>query len=58
MLGLNWADWALIVVVLISALISLNRGFIKEVVSLIIWLFAIVLSVIDFRGNGQSIELP
>ncbi len=45
MMALNWADWILVAIVLISALISLKRGFIKEVLSLVIWLFAIVLSI-------------
>ncbi len=45
MMALNWADWVLVAIVLISALISLKRGFIKEVLSLVIWLFAIVLSI-------------
>ena len=45
MMALNWADWVLVAMVLISSLISLKRGFIREVLSLVIWLFAIVLSV-------------
>lgn len=45
MLSFNWADWVIIAVIILSALISLKRGFIKEVLSLFIWLFSVVLSV-------------
>lgn len=45
MMSFNWADWLILVVILLSALISLKRGFIKEVLSLFIWLFSVVLSV-------------
>lgn len=36
--SLNWADFAIIFVVVISALISLSRGFIKEAISLVAWI--------------------
>ncbi len=45
MMSLNWADWVIVAVIVLSALISLKRGFIKEVLSLFIWLFAVILSV-------------
>jgi len=45
MLAFNGLDYAILVVIVVSALISLKRGFIKEVLSLLIWLLAIVLSV-------------
>ncbi len=41
---MNVADWVLIAVIVISALISLKRGFVKEVLSLIVWVTAIAVS--------------
>lgn len=37
----TWIDWIIIVVVAISALVSLKRGFFKEVLSLVTWIAAI-----------------
>ena len=39
--GLNAADWCIIVIILVSCLISLKRGFIKEALSLANWVFAL-----------------
>ena len=36
----NWADYAIIAIIVISTLISLVRGFIKEAMSLLIWVIA------------------
>lgn len=36
----NWVDVLILGIVLISSLISLSRGFIKEALSLVIWVFA------------------
>lgn len=38
---LNWADFAIIGIVVLSTFISLIRGFIKEAVSLATWVFAV-----------------
>jgi len=43
---MTWADWAIIAVLGLSALISVVRGFVKEVVSLLIWLAAAVVASI------------
>lgn len=43
---MTWADWAIIAVLGVSALISVVRGFVKEVVSLLIWLTAAVVASI------------
>ncbi|WP_257266697.1 CvpA family protein [Endozoicomonas sp. ONNA2] len=37
----TWIDWLIAGIVIISALISLKRGFFKEVLSLLTWLAAI-----------------
>jgi membrane protein required for colicin V production len=36
----NWADWVIIAILTISSLISLKRGFVKEALSLAIWVIA------------------
>lgn len=36
----TWFDWIIVAVVVISSLISLRRGFIKEVLSLVTWIIA------------------
>ncbi|MDP5040491.1 MAG: CvpA family protein, partial [Paraglaciecola sp.] len=37
---MNWIDFAILGVILISTVISLIRGFIKEAISLAIWFSA------------------
>ncbi|WP_438282987.1 CvpA family protein [Pseudomonas alabamensis] len=39
-MAFTWVDWAIIAIVAVSALISLNRGFVKEALSLITWVVA------------------
>jgi len=41
---MNWADWLILAVICISALISLKRGFVKEALSLATWLAAFVVA--------------
>ncbi len=41
---LNWADWGIIGILAISCLISVKRGFVKEALSLVIWLLALVIA--------------
>ena len=43
---MTWADWAIVAVLGLSALISVVRGFVKEVVSLLIWVAAAVIASI------------
>lgn len=43
---MNWADWAIIAILAFSAVISLVRGFVKEAMSLVIWLAAAVIASI------------
>ncbi|MCQ4320362.1 CvpA family protein [Stutzerimonas stutzeri] len=40
----TWVDWAFIAVVVISSLISLKRGFVKEALSLLTWIIAGVIA--------------
>lgn len=37
---MNWIDYAILVVILLSGIISLIRGFVKEAISLAIWFSA------------------
>ena len=41
---MNWADWVIIAVITVSALISLRRGFVKEALSLVTWVAAFVVA--------------
>lgn len=34
---MNWADYLIILIIIVSALISLWRGFLREVISLVTW---------------------
>ncbi len=42
--GFNAADWILLAVLLVSTVISLRRGFVKEALSLATWLVAFVVA--------------
>ena len=44
-LGFNITDWAILVILVASSLISLSRGFVKEFLSLFLWVFAFVISI-------------
>lgn len=54
---LNEIDWCIIGIVLISTVISLWRGFIKEILSLIIWIVAIVIAWL-YGGSFASYLSP
>ncbi len=41
----NWADWAIVALVLVSALISLLRGFVREALSMVSWALAFFVAV-------------
>ena len=41
---MNWADWTILVIIGISSLISLKRGFVKEALSLVTWLAAFIIA--------------
>ncbi|RFA30887.1 colicin V production protein [Alkalilimnicola ehrlichii] len=42
---MNWIDYAILAVIGISVLISLMRGFVREVLSIIVWIGAVWLAV-------------
>ncbi len=43
-MAMNWADWLIISIIALSALISVKRGFVKEALSLFIWVTAFVIA--------------
>lgn len=47
---MNWADITILCVLLFSGLISLKNGFIKEALSLAVWLVALIVAV-SFKGQ-------
>jgi len=46
---MNWADYLIIGIIVISALISLVRGFVREVVSIAVWVSAFWLAIVFAR---------
>lgn len=54
MSGLNWADWSLIVIITLSSLMSLKRGFVKEALSLATWVVAFIVAR-SFNANMQTL---
>lgn len=55
MLSFTWIDWLIASVVIVSALVSLRRGFVKEILSLVIWVAAVF--VAWTFGGALSIHL-
>lgn len=42
---MNWADWTILAIVVISTLIGLSRGFVRETLSLLTWVAAFVVAM-------------
>ncbi|MGI9279274.1 MAG: CvpA family protein [Endozoicomonas sp.] len=58
----TWIDWVIAAIVIVSSLISLKRGFFREVLSLLTWLVAIFVAW-TFNGSvanllTQYVETP
>ena len=47
---MNWADWAIIGIFSLSCLIGLIRGFVREALSLVIWVAAVLVAKV-FGGQ-------
>lgn len=41
---MNWADWTIVAILVLSSLISIKRGFVKEALSLATWVLAVILA--------------
>ena len=53
---MSWVDLVIIVIIVISALISLVRGFVKESISLASWLFAGFIALAYFTPLADLLE--
>lgn len=54
---MNWPDYAILATIVISLLVGLLRGFIKEVFSLVVWAAAFVVSY-RFAGDVAMLMEP
>ncbi|RDL46129.1 CvpA family protein [Marinomonas piezotolerans] len=52
--SISTLDWLIIAVILLSSLLSLKRGFVKEVLSLVTWVVAFVVAV-KFSDQLQTL---
>ena len=56
-LGLNFADWFILVVLIASGLISFSRGFTKEFLSLFLWITAFIAAIsLEFLATPKINE--
>lgn len=46
---MNWADWAIVAVLGMSVLISLIRGFVREAMSLVVWISAVLVAMLYYQ---------
>lgn len=46
---MNWADWAIVAILGISVLISLIRGFVREAMSLVVWISAVLVAMLCYQ---------
>jgi len=53
---MSWVDLVIVIIIVISALISLVRGFVKESISLASWLFAGFIAFIYFEPLADLLE--
>ncbi len=51
---MNWADWAILAILVVSSLISLKRGFVKEALSMANWVLAFIVAM-TFRDPLSSL---
>ncbi len=54
---MNIADWILLAILLVSSLIGLYRGLVKEVLSLIVWIAALLIALL-FQDNMAAVLQP
>ncbi|MBQ0800072.1 MAG: CvpA family protein [Porticoccaceae bacterium] len=52
---MNWADFTIIGIVALSALISVIRGFIKEALSMLAWVAAFAVSMLFYERVANTI---
>jgi membrane protein required for colicin V production len=57
-LGLNYADWFILVVLVASGIISFSRGFTTEFLSLFLWIAAFIAAIsLEYLATPQINEL-
>ena len=54
---MNWADYAILSILIVSSLISLKRGFVKEALSMLNWGAAILIAIV-FRDSAATLLEP
>lgn len=54
---MNWADWVIVAILVVSSLISLKRGFVKEALSLVNWMIAFLVAM-AFRDELSGLITP
>lgn len=54
---MNWADWVILSILVVSSLISLKRGFVKEALSLANWFLAFFIAM-TFRAVLSTLIEP
>ena len=54
---MNWLDWVLLAIVVVSSLISLKRGFFREALSLVIWVVSVGIAIV-FADAMAAFLLP
>ncbi|MYM62720.1 CvpA family protein [Pseudomaricurvus sp. HS19] len=53
---MNWADWTIVAILIVSSLIGLKRGFVKEALSLVCWVAAFAVAMTFHEALGSLLE--
>ncbi len=53
---MNWADWVILAILVVSSLISLKRGFVKEALSMANWVLAFVIAIFFHEQLASLLE--
>ncbi|MGH8518232.1 MAG: CvpA family protein, partial [Panacagrimonas sp.] len=53
---MNWADYGILAIVILSILIGLLRGFTREIFGLGTWILAILLAILFGPDVAQSLQ--
>ena len=54
---MNWADWVIVIIIVMSSLFGLWRGFVKEALSLVVWAAALIIAI-SFRYQASVMLEP
>lgn len=46
---MNSVDWIIIAIIVVSCLISIQRGLVKELISLLVWLAALITAIVFYE---------